>query len=89
MREVAEISEDEMIATFLRGELTSERFGDDVRAALASSGLDERVLVDVDLTDEEENGARRRLLAATGATAKDAISSTRTSRPTCTGSRRP
>jgi hypothetical protein len=35
-------SDDEMVATFLRGELSSERFGADIRACLASCGQPER-----------------------------------------------
>ncbi len=54
-----------MVACFLRGELTSARFGADVRAALAAAGLPERLLTAPDLTDGAANRARRELLGAT------------------------
>lgn len=65
MRIVRESSEDEMIACFLQGELTSDRFGADLRAALGAAGLSERLLTDADLGDEGENRARRGLLRVT------------------------
>jgi hypothetical protein len=58
-------SDDEMVATFLRGELSSERFGGDIRACLASCGQPERLLTCPDLSDAEANAARRSVLAAT------------------------
>ena len=58
-------SDDEMVATFLRGELSSERFGGDIRACLASCGQSERLLTCPNLSDAEANAARRRVLAAT------------------------
>ena len=48
-----------MVATFLRGELDSERFGPGVRAA-----IDERLLLEPDLEDEAENAQRRGTLEA-------------------------
>ena len=62
MRMIAESSADEMVANFLVGELTSERWGQRVREALASAGLSEQVVTDADLTDESANSARRTLL---------------------------
>ena len=56
------ISEDEVIAVFLQGELESERFGGAIRALLARDGLQEAVVRRPDLTDAAENTARRRLL---------------------------
>jgi hypothetical protein len=58
-------SDDEMVATFLRGELSSERFGGDIRRCLASSGQPERLITHPDLLDAEANAARRTVLAAT------------------------
>jgi hypothetical protein len=55
----------EMVATFLRGELSSERFGADIRSCLAACGLAERLLTHPDLSDAEANAARRAVLAAT------------------------
>jgi hypothetical protein len=58
-------SDEEMIATFLRGELTSERFGEDVRTCLASLGQPEQLITCPNLSDAAANAARRRVLAAT------------------------
>jgi hypothetical protein len=59
------ISEDEMVAVFLCGELTSERFGGPVRAALAQAGFADTMLTKADLGSANQNFARRRLLAVT------------------------
>jgi hypothetical protein len=61
---IGESSEDGMIACFLLGELTSERFGAEVRRALLAAGQPERLLTDADLADPEANRARRDLLTA-------------------------
>ncbi len=65
MRILGTSSDDEMVATFLRGELSSGRFGADIRACLASCGQPERLLTSPDLSDADANAARRRVLAAT------------------------
>ncbi|HEX5116842.1 MAG TPA: hypothetical protein VFW65_16745 [Pseudonocardiaceae bacterium] len=65
MRVLGGISEDEMVACFLRGELTSRRFGADVRSQLVALGRPERLLTEPDLSDAEDNAARRAVLAAT------------------------
>src|ERR1700722_10659584 len=65
MQILAASSDDEMVATFLRGELSSERFGGDIRSWLASCGQPERLLTHPDLSDAEANAARRAVLAAT------------------------
>jgi hypothetical protein len=62
MRMIADSSADEMVAHFLLGELTSERWGQRVREALAGAGLSERLVTDADLTDEGANSARRTVL---------------------------
>ncbi|WP_438489892.1 hypothetical protein [Streptomyces sp. S186] len=54
-----------MVACFLQGELSSERFGEAVRSGLAARGLSQRLLTHPDLRDAEANAARRDLLAAT------------------------
>ena len=51
-----------MVALFLRTELTSDRWGDGVRAQLERAGLPERVITVPDLDDDAENQARLRLL---------------------------
>jgi hypothetical protein len=65
MRVLGVSSDDEMVATFLRGELSSERFGGDIRSCLASCGQAEWLLTHPDLSDPEANAARRAVLAAT------------------------
>ncbi|MFB7634148.1 hypothetical protein ACFC0M_24820 [Streptomyces sp. NPDC056149] len=57
-------SEDEMVACFLRGELSSRRFGQNLRSHLAAAGRAERLLTHPDLSDAGANLARRALLAA-------------------------
>jgi hypothetical protein len=52
-------SEAEMIACFLGTELTSTRFGDAIRSALAANGQPESLLTHPDLSDTNENAARR------------------------------
>jgi hypothetical protein len=58
-------SEDEMVACFLSGELSSRRFGRNLRSHLAAAGQAERLLTHPDLSDAGENFAHRVLLAAT------------------------
>ncbi|MFJ6722428.1 hypothetical protein [Streptomyces sp. NPDC091259] len=58
-------SEDEMVACFLSGELSSKRFGQNLRSHLAAGGQAEQLLTYPDLSDAGANFARRALLAAT------------------------
>jgi hypothetical protein len=62
MELLREISEDEMIAVFLRAELASERFGGAIRSLLARADLTPRLVQHPNLADAAENLARRRLL---------------------------
>jgi hypothetical protein len=62
---LAASSDEEMIATFLRGELSSERFSGAIRTCLASFGQPEQLLTCPDLSAAAANAARRRVLAAT------------------------
>jgi hypothetical protein len=55
-------SEAEMVALFLRTELASDRFGDQLRALLERAGLPQRVLIAPNLGDAAENQARLGLL---------------------------
>jgi hypothetical protein len=57
--------EDEMVACFLGGELSSRRFGPNLRSHLAAAGHADRLLTHPDLSDAGANAARRALLAAT------------------------
>ncbi|MFI8462049.1 hypothetical protein [Kitasatospora sp. NPDC085464] len=58
-------SEDEMVACFLRGELSSLRFGQNLRSHLAVLGQADQLLTHPDLSDAGANSARRALLAVT------------------------
>jgi hypothetical protein len=57
------VSEDEVVLAFLRGELSSDRFGEAVRAAVAEAG-GVRLVTAPDLTSSSENSARRAALGA-------------------------
>jgi hypothetical protein len=57
------VSESEVVLAFLRGEIDSVRFGNDVRCALVEAGGLELVQ-NPDLGSEEENQARAQALAA-------------------------
>ena len=65
MRVLRESNVDEMVACFLQGELSSERFGQGIRDALLACGQPETLLTRPDLADQHANQARRALLAAT------------------------
>lgn len=60
MQLVERVDEAVVVASFLRAELASERFGPDVRAAVG----DERLVTQPDTKDFDENERRRRALAA-------------------------
>ncbi len=64
MRECAPITEAEMIAVFLKGELASSRFGPQIEALLRRDGRSRDVISAPDLHDEEENHYRRAVLDA-------------------------
>jgi hypothetical protein len=65
MRILRESDEAEMVAVFLQGELSSERFGAAVRDALRALGEPERLLTNPDLRDEHANQVREAALAVT------------------------
>ncbi len=65
MRVLSETSEEEMVASFLRGELSSERFGSAIRDQLTAIGQTEELLTRPDLADPRANAARANVLAAT------------------------
>jgi hypothetical protein len=62
MRLLTSISEDEMIAVFLRAELDSGRYGEKLRSFLARDRYEREVLRRPDLDDADENAYRRQLL---------------------------
>lgn len=59
---ISSSTEQEMIATFLRGELGSSRFRVSLEEALAKLGLTTKVVECPNLDDDPENEARRELL---------------------------
>lgn len=62
MRRLSSVSEEEMIALFLRCELDSERFGADLLDALEQQRLALSIIESPDLSDDVENRQRRNLL---------------------------
>ncbi|MFI7062697.1 hypothetical protein ACIBL3_17070 [Kribbella sp. NPDC050124] len=62
MRIIGASSDDEMVATFLLGELSSERFGADLARVLAELGQSATLLTEANLADADENDVRRQVL---------------------------
>jgi hypothetical protein len=62
MRRCRSATEDEMVALFLRTEITSVRFRAKLLERLEKAGLPERLLTEPNLADAVENRARRELL---------------------------
>lgn len=62
MRILAPVAEAEVVATFLRAEVESERFGAAIRAALERDGVSADVVTRPDLSDAGQNAYRRELL---------------------------
>jgi hypothetical protein len=65
VRVLRESNADEMVASFLLGELSSERFSVAIRDQLTANGEPEELLTQPDLSDDRENEARSRVLGAT------------------------
>jgi hypothetical protein len=65
VRVIRNSDEDEMIALFLLGELSSERFGSGIRSALNDASQAEAIITAADLGDVDQNRARRTILATT------------------------
>lgn len=59
-----EITEDEMIAVFLRGEFSSKRFGDDIRTHCKKLNVAESLVQSPNWKNANENKNRRQLFAA-------------------------
>jgi hypothetical protein len=62
VRILGPVAEDEVVATFLRGELESERFGAPIRAALERDGVPPLVVTRPDVSNAGDNAYRRELL---------------------------
>jgi hypothetical protein len=65
MRILHRVTEDAVIATYLQGELDSQRFGPDLSRHLAKTGKPREILTHPNLADQRENRLRRDLLNAT------------------------
>lgn len=61
MKIVEIISEDQMISLFLKGELNSVRFSDELKNEMKELNVDTKVVVEPNLSSEQENLARRKL----------------------------
>ena len=64
MKAIRNITEDEMIAVFLRGEFASERFGGAIHEQLAHLEQPDTVATHPDITDAAQNKIRRDILSA-------------------------
>lgn len=62
MKLLTQVPESHMVATFLKGELTSTRFGDELRSIMNRLGIDKTILETPNLNDETENAKRTQLL---------------------------
>ena len=65
MRHIEGITEDEMIAVFLRAEAASQRHSGELRDAMTSVGVAADVVERPYISDADQNAARRALLTAT------------------------
>lgn len=55
-------TEDDMIAVFLAGEFTSERFGAGIRDALEKLRVNGAIITNPDISNSVQNAHRRRIL---------------------------
>ncbi|HTK03752.1 MAG TPA: hypothetical protein VL401_03240 [Alphaproteobacteria bacterium] len=62
MKIVKKISEDEMIAAFLKAEINSDRFGSGISSLLEKHTLDRKILDTPDLENKLENSFRKEIL---------------------------
>jgi hypothetical protein len=62
MKILKKISEDEVIAEFLKGEINSKRFGKDIINALKKEKKSKNIVINPDLRNKSENKFRNKLL---------------------------
>jgi hypothetical protein len=62
MKKVRDISEDEMIATFLKGEINSSRFGHHIHERLERDDKGRDIIDDPDLNNSTDNEYRKNIL---------------------------
>lgn len=63
MRLLKQISEDEMIAAFLKGEINSKRFGLKIHKLLSKYSIDINIIINADVTNNQENRLRKKMLS--------------------------
>ncbi|MBW3537895.1 hypothetical protein KY386_00205 [Candidatus Parcubacteria bacterium] len=63
MKVIARISEDEMVAEFLKGEVMSERFSKDLAETCKELGVENKIIINPNTNDKVENDLRRRVLS--------------------------
>jgi hypothetical protein len=66
VRDIASVTEDEMVLAWLRAEVNSPNWGKYIRQGLAALGQDEKLILQPDLTSKEQNALRAQLLGYRG-----------------------
>lgn len=64
MKVLHQSSEEEMILEYLRAEVSSKRFSDNIRKTMKKLALDEKIISSANLQSDDENRERRKLLGA-------------------------
>lgn len=62
METIRKITEDDMVAAFLKAEIDSPRFGDGVKTALKNAGAGQNIVMSPNTDDSEENKLRATVL---------------------------
>jgi hypothetical protein len=62
MHHINATTEHDMVASFLKAEMNSRRFGEAIRALLQRDGIDRRIVDEPNVSDQEENRYRIKLL---------------------------
>lgn len=62
MKLIRKTNEEEMILEFLKGELNSKRFNEDLNNAINELGLDSSIILNGNIEDEQENNDRLKIM---------------------------
>lgn len=62
MKRIKQSSEDEMICTFLKMELSSDRYAEKIESVLRQMQMDKRIIEKGDIHSEQENALRKEIL---------------------------
>jgi len=62
MKILRKSSEEEMLLEFLKAEYGSERFSEEIKAAMTTLGLDEKIILSPDIDSASENRQRKQLM---------------------------